>query len=211
MPTERFYRLSMEKRDIIRKAAIQEFKRVSPGEASINKIIQNADISRGSFYTYFEDKIDLLKWVMGDFIENYRQFYLDGLKENGGDLWELFDRVLDHTIQWVEEQGLIEIAGNMVRSNFFSEHLEQNQGEECRMEESNRNYAVKIYEHVNLNLCNLDLDEFVELLRLQSAALVWALKVYFTKQKDKNAIEASYCRCMKLLRDGACPKGNELK
>ena len=63
MPSERFFRLPKEKAETIRNAAIQEFKRVSPEEASINKIIQTAEISRGSFYTYFEDKIDLLKWV----------------------------------------------------------------------------------------------------------------------------------------------------
>ena len=55
MPSERFFRLPKAKADTIRNAAIQEFKRVTPEEASINKIIQSAEISRGSFYTYFED------------------------------------------------------------------------------------------------------------------------------------------------------------
>ena len=58
MPTERFYRLPKEKIEIIRNAAIHEFKRVPPVEASINRIVQEAEISRGSFYTYFEDKYD---------------------------------------------------------------------------------------------------------------------------------------------------------
>ena len=61
MPTERFKRLPEEKIEAIRRAGIQEFTRTSPESASINRIIQEADISRGSFYTYFESKYDLLR------------------------------------------------------------------------------------------------------------------------------------------------------
>ena len=66
MPTERFKRLPEEKIEAIRRAGIQEFTRTSPESASINRIIQEADISRGSFYTYFESKYDLLRWLISD-------------------------------------------------------------------------------------------------------------------------------------------------
>lgn len=48
MPTERFYRLPEGKRQAIREAALKEFARVPFEKASINQIIRNADISRGS-------------------------------------------------------------------------------------------------------------------------------------------------------------------
>ena len=48
MPTERFKRLPEEKIEAIRRAGIQEFTRTSPESASINRIIQEADISRGA-------------------------------------------------------------------------------------------------------------------------------------------------------------------
>ena len=57
MPTERFLRLPKEKIEAIRIAAAKEFMRVPLEEASINRIVHDADISRGSFYTYFEDKL----------------------------------------------------------------------------------------------------------------------------------------------------------
>ena len=63
MPTERFMRLPKEKIEAIRAAAAKEFMRVAPEEVSINRIVHDADISRGSFNTYFEDKRDLLKWL----------------------------------------------------------------------------------------------------------------------------------------------------
>ena len=44
MPSERFYRLSEEKRKMICEAAIKEFARVTIDKVSINQIIKNANI-----------------------------------------------------------------------------------------------------------------------------------------------------------------------
>ena len=46
MPTERFYKLPEEKKKAIRDAAMEECIRVPFEKVSINKIIQNAGISR---------------------------------------------------------------------------------------------------------------------------------------------------------------------
>lgn len=206
MPTERFYRLAKEKAETIRNAAIQEFKRVPPEEASINKIIQNAEISRGSFYTYFEDKYDLLKWLMGDFVENYRQFYLIALQANQGDLWDVFERVLDHTIDWVANQGLVEIVGNMMKGNFFTEHFQPGVANNCEMEESTREYTKSLYQRVNPAVCGLEFEDFEELMRMHVAALIISMKLYFAKEEEPEKIRISYRRRMRLLRYGACPR-----
>lgn len=206
MPTERFYRLAKEKADTIRNAAIQEFKRVPPEEASINKIIQNAEISRGSFYTYFEDKYDLLKWLMGDFVDNYRQFYLISLKENHGDLWEVFEKILDYTMEWVAEQGLVEIVGNMMKGNFLSEHFQPTMASKCEAEETVRAYTELLYQSVDSGVCSVDFEDFEELMRMHVASLIISLKMYFTKEEEPETIRDSYRRKMRLLRYGACPK-----
>ena len=209
MPSERFFRLPKEKMEIIRKAAIREFKRVSPDEASINKIIQTAEISRGSFYTYFADKEDLFKWVMGDFINNYRQFYLEELEANNGNIWYVFDRVLHHTIEWVAEQGLMEIFGNMMRSSSFAERSINNPSEECELLEGNKTYSARVYQLVNPECCQVSQEEFQELLRMQVAALAYSMKLYFVKGKTVEEVEAPYRRCMKLLCCGAHPRHQE--
>ena len=63
MATERFFKLPAEKQKRILDAAREEFARVPFEEVSINQIIKNAGISRGSFYTYFEDKEDLIDFI----------------------------------------------------------------------------------------------------------------------------------------------------
>ena len=94
MPTERFMRLPKEKIEAIRAAAAKEFMRVAPEEVSINRIVHDADISRGSFYTYFEDKQDLLKWLICNQAEqHFNIVHQRLLDENGGDLWEVLEQI----------------------------------------------------------------------------------------------------------------------
>ena len=73
MPTQRFLKLKEEKKQAILEAAVHEFSRVPYSSASINQIIKEADISRGSFYTYFEDKDDLMRYMLRGFRDNCQE------------------------------------------------------------------------------------------------------------------------------------------
>jgi len=64
MPSKTFLNLPIEKQNKIIKASIQEFSSVSFKKVSINHIIKMAEISRGSFYMYFEDIQDLTIYIM---------------------------------------------------------------------------------------------------------------------------------------------------
>ena len=64
MPSQTFLNLDSNKQKKLLDAAMNEFSRVSYTDASINQIIQNAGISRGSFYTYFIDKDDLFSYLL---------------------------------------------------------------------------------------------------------------------------------------------------
>lgn len=64
MPTSTFENLPGEKRQCIIDAAIDEFAERRFSDASINRIIKAAGISRGSFYQYFKDKEDLYTLII---------------------------------------------------------------------------------------------------------------------------------------------------
>ena len=70
MPTRRFENIDPERREKIINAAIKEFTKSGYEGASLNVIIRDAEISKGSLYYYFEDKTDLyltvIKYVMED-------------------------------------------------------------------------------------------------------------------------------------------------
>lgn len=110
MPTERFARLPAEKQESIRIAAISEFTRVPFEKVSINKIIQNADISRGSFYTYFEDKRDLLQYVFSDILMQAHLFCRESLIRNKGNYWKMLEELFDDWFQLEWSENLMELA-----------------------------------------------------------------------------------------------------
>ena len=64
MPRPRFQRAPIEKRDAVLDAAAQEFARHGYDDASINRILLAAGFSKGSFYYYFDDKLDLAAAVL---------------------------------------------------------------------------------------------------------------------------------------------------
>ena len=87
MPTQRFLKLKEEKKQAILEAAVHEFSRVPYSSASINQIIKEADISRGSFYTYFEDKDDLMRYMLRGFRDNCQERILNPEGTGGKSLW----------------------------------------------------------------------------------------------------------------------------
>ena len=100
MPKETFKNLPEEKRLLIEKIAISEFGAFGYDRASINRIVENSHIAKGSFYQYFEDKKDLFLYLISkvnekklesispvfqnpgeyDFFTLIRELFISGLK-----------------------------------------------------------------------------------------------------------------------------------
>ncbi len=99
MPSHTFFRLPEEKRQRLLDAAHTEFQQVRFNDASINRIIQQAHIPRGSFYQYFTDKDDLFRYLMCDMRSYFFQRLLQMLRDAEGDLFAVpehaFDRFID--------------------------------------------------------------------------------------------------------------------
>ncbi|MGN1412500.1 MAG: TetR family transcriptional regulator [Oscillospiraceae bacterium] len=90
MPKQRFFKLSFEKKQRIINSAVKEMSRVPINEISINRIIQDANISRGSFYQYFEDKNDLVREVMSGYKKEMLEQVEFFLSHQSQDIFELF-------------------------------------------------------------------------------------------------------------------------
>lgn len=58
-PKQTFFNLTEQKRERIIACAVKEFADSGYKQASISRIVQAAEIAKGSFYQYFEDKDDL--------------------------------------------------------------------------------------------------------------------------------------------------------
>ena len=210
MPTERFFRLPKEKAETIRQAAMQEFIRVSPAEASINKIIQAVDISRGSCYTYFEDKYDLLDWLMEDGIKRYQSFYLIELKKNNGDIWDVLDRVFEDTIQWATEEGFVGIIRNVTGSN-MTQSLFDAGPRQCPPEAARDACLKQLYPIVDKEKCPASPEQFQDLMEMHAMSLVLAVKMFLLEKKPMEQVVPAYRRRNRLLRYGVCLKSEQAK
>ena len=67
MPSSTFLNLPAEKQEKLLEAATREFSHRPFNEASINQIIKEAGIPRGSFYMYFTDKEELFGHLMDSY------------------------------------------------------------------------------------------------------------------------------------------------
>lgn len=85
MPKDTFYNLPEEKRRKIYEAAIEEFSNHPFKQASINRVVEQAGIAKGSFYQYFQDKKDLYKYLMEDIFQK-KMAYLTPAMNNPSEL-----------------------------------------------------------------------------------------------------------------------------
>jgi AcrR family transcriptional regulator len=75
MPKQTFLNLPEQKRQIIINAAVDEFAGFGFDASSINRIVANSKISKGSFYQYFEDKMDVFKYLLSLLINEKMEFF----------------------------------------------------------------------------------------------------------------------------------------
>ncbi len=98
MPKETFYRLPDEKRERIMAAAEREFLENSFEAASINRIIKEAAIPRGSFYQYFEDKKDIFLYIVNTHKNEAFSFVENFIKDCDGDIFSFMRKAIEFII-----------------------------------------------------------------------------------------------------------------
>jgi TetR/AcrR family transcriptional regulator len=104
MPKDTFVNLSPEKQKKIFSAAIQEFSQRRFSEASINQIIKNAQISRGSFYQYFSDKEDLYLYMLTEIgKEKLANLGVDDALDADAGFFASYIKMLEQGLVWAQK------------------------------------------------------------------------------------------------------------
>ena len=94
-PYARFKRLEPSRQRALLDAAIEEFTERGYEGASLNRVIATAGISKGSFYYYFEDKLDLLVTLFEEQADAGEQLAESGLlrSQDGEEFWLAVERL----------------------------------------------------------------------------------------------------------------------
>lgn len=99
-PFARFYKLNEDKQKRILDNALEEFVAHGFENASLNAIIAKSEISKGSFYYYFEDKIDLFVTVLRSQVDIVHMVEQSGLLvcEDAQMFWQNIERMIQGSI-----------------------------------------------------------------------------------------------------------------
>lgn len=111
-----FYNLPYEKRKRITDAVIKEFMERPNEKVSINRIIKTAEISRGSFYQYFDDKVDLIEIITKTIFEESSNKAKEILKLSCGDLFVMYIKMFDYFGDYSSQKQTMKIMRNIVDS-----------------------------------------------------------------------------------------------
>lgn len=160
MPKSTFFNLSSEKREKIEKAIENEFGRTTFEKASISNIIENAKIPRGSFYQYFEDKEDAIKYIVKKYMKKEKEKIRNILIEVDGNIFDATIEIFEYMIESVKEKDKFNLYRNIL------EELKKNNINIFQEEKQQRN----IEEIINMKILNIKNKEDIRyMLKIVSA------------------------------------------
>jgi len=131
MPTPTYFNLPKEKREAIEQASILEFANHTFSEASINQIVKASNISRGSFYQYFEDKEDCYLHILTMIAKEKMKLFGTIVNRSEQDsIFDEYEQMLEATIEWIKQKPLYYQMGmymDMDDSEFIQKLIRRNQ------------------------------------------------------------------------------------
>ena len=119
MPSSTFLNLPAEKKEKLLEAATWEFSHKPFNEASINQIIKEAGIPRGSFYMYFQDKEDLFRYLLKGYVDQLFMLLEEFLIQNQGDIFQALLELYDYVQAKNDRRHLGEVGAmtGIIRCN----------------------------------------------------------------------------------------------
>lgn len=197
MPKNTFYNLSDEKKSRIFDAAMEEFSIRTFSQASLNQIIKNAGIPKGSFYQYFNNKEDLYLYVI-EVVSKEKTEILSCIKGMDPDA-DVFEVIKRRTEEFLErgrvKPGYVEAAMLMEMDN--SEFIKK-----IRKSSSDR-YVKMLERDKERGLIKPEVDSELVINMIST----FNLNEYFRNGSDKERYLKNLNDAVKIIKEGiAVPK-----
>ena len=119
MPSTTYYNLSKDKKERIFNAGVLEFSYHDFNDASVNTIVRIANISKGSFYQYFEDKEDFYWFIVMDIIYGQVGNYEVLLKVNKGDLFKTEEELFNHILELFDDMKYRNLIKHVYKTSYM--------------------------------------------------------------------------------------------
>ena len=195
-----FYNLPEDKRQRVTNAIVDEFSSTEDDKVSINRIVQKANISRGSFYQYFDDKLDLVEVL----IRSYLNLVIDDLRRaiisSDGDIFYTFECMYDLIIDFSKDERNRNVLKNLISNVRANNNLVSD-------------YIIKRYKGID-SLINIT-DEFsrkgfrfksdedmILLQQILTSVLKNAIYNYYVFDTDPEETKKRYLRKLYIIKQG---------
>lgn len=174
MPSNTFLNLPEDKQTRLMDAASREFAAKPYNEASINQIIRDAGIPRGSFYMYFQDKEELFRYLVRGYVEQLLMVLEEALLRQGGDVFAAMRSLFDYV--W-EKRGERSLGGMGAMSAIISRNGGMQRGALLDLLDTGE-VLERLRQSVNPELLDLrregDLDHMLAVLLSVAGPLLYA-------------------------------------
>ena len=199
MPTETFLNLSKEKKNKILEAIKNEFARVPFEKVSINKIVQDADISRGSIYMYFEDKKDMLGCVLSSYHDELMSTIKERFNNNKGDIFAVFSEILKFTAEFGTEKENIAFCVKI----FSNQTVQNDILLQCGSRSRKKDYLDLLKLYVDTKSLNLkSQDDVYDIIDILIAVTQKTTVDIFLHIEEKDEILEEYKNKVTILQRG---------
>lgn len=187
MPKQTFYNLKEEKREKIEQALLKEFSNNTFEGASISNIIAEAQIPRGSFYQYFENKEDAVEYIINKYLKKEKEKIYTSLLRNNGDIFKTSIDIYDYIIEKINTTSNLKLFKNILQelrknnTNAFEENTEFLSGKKT---------IEKIIDKRDLNIQEKeDLCYFLKILSLvMRSATLEVISNKITQEEEKQKL-----------------------
>ncbi|MFV0561082.1 MAG: TetR/AcrR family transcriptional regulator [Enterococcus sp.] len=194
MPKKTFLHLSEEKRKRIMKAAKKEFARVPLNDASIAQIIKDAEIPRGSFYQYFEDKEDLYFYCIKSLHRDVQKELVLSIQEASGNLFDgfqiYFSKMVDEILYGENATFYKTLFMNLDYGSFHKllPYFNKKSQHVHRHEHDHKEYLQEFYNSIDLSVLKITSKEEFEMLlkMLMHQVFSTVAEGYRQLSKDEN-------------------------
>jgi len=119
MPKKTYDNLPKDKKERIFNAGVLEFSYHSINNASVNTITRIANISKGSFYQYFEDKNDFYWFIVMEIIYGKIDKYERMLKNNDGDFFKTEEELFYSLLDLFDDNKYRSLISNVFKSSYM--------------------------------------------------------------------------------------------
>ncbi len=114
MPKKMFFNISESKRNHFLQVALEEFTSKPFQEVSVNTITKKANISRGSFYTYFDNLDALFNYIITSTKEARFNYAKTLLQSNNGDYFKFIRDLFAYDFDAFSKKGTYSLFKNYI-------------------------------------------------------------------------------------------------